>query len=64
MNDKKFYEVKNEMYLKEVVKSLRKEISNLIKENEQLKEEIVNLNSIIKSLKSKDTNNEKKERLV
>ena len=54
MNDKKFYEVKNEMYLKEIVKSLRKEISDLIKENELLKEENIDLKMIIKSLEAKN----------
>lgn len=54
MNDKKFYEVKNEMYLKEIVKSLRKEISDLIKENELLKEENIDLKMIIRSLEAKN----------
>ena len=54
MNEKKFYEVKNEMYLKEIVKSLRKEISDLIKENELLKEENIDLKMIIKFLEAKN----------
>lgn len=49
MEDKKYLEIKKENYYKEIIKNLRKEISELIKENENLRNRVIDLEIINQS---------------
>lgn len=55
MTEKEYEKFKNEDWYKEVIKHLRQEISELIKENALLKEQIIDL----KIIEKKDFNNGK-----
>lgn len=55
MTEKEYEKFKNENWYKEVIKNLRQEISELIKENALLKEQIIDL----KIIEKKDFNNGK-----
>ena len=55
MTEKEYEKFKNEDWYKEVIKNLRREISELIKENALLKEQIIDL----KIIEKKDFNNGK-----
>lgn len=46
MEDKRYLEIKKENYYKEIIKNLRQEISELIKENENLRNRVIDLEII------------------
>lgn len=43
MSEKKFYDIKKDVIQKEIIEKLRKEITVLIKENEELRKKITEL---------------------
>lgn len=49
MTDKEYNELKRINYYKEIIVNLRNEISNLIKENEMLRERVIDLEIINES---------------
>ena len=46
MENKRYLEIKKENYYKEIIKNLRQEISELIKENENLRNRVIDLEII------------------
>ena len=46
MAEKKYFDIKNDIYQKEVIAKLRKEVSELIKENEYLRNRVKDLEEI------------------
>lgn len=49
MAEKKYFDIKNDIYQKEVIAKLRKEVSELIKENEYLRNRVKDLEEINES---------------
>ena len=49
MAEKKYFDIKNDIYQKEVIAKLRKEVSVLIKENEYLRNRVKDLEEINES---------------